>query len=135
MLRSLPHGTFHAYQDLEEFGIRFPDSRYGEVYFLASPGYLFFPHDFHHALTNLLFGLEDWQQRHRIRSGKHLSYHGYLPKHDSERGFMILADERYDVDAPLIDLIDIAPSWLALIGERSPASMRGVPRFRLRKGA
>jgi hypothetical protein len=131
LLGEVPHGTLHTYQDLAEFDIRFTDGAFGEVYFLADPGYLFFPHDFHHTLTNFLFGLKDWQQRNRIKSGKHLSYHGYLPKYESERGFMILLDERYRVDQPHINLIDLAPSWLALIGDRPPEAMRGVPRFTL----
>lgn len=129
LLRRLPHGTCHTYRELAEFGVHFPDGRFGEVYFLAAPGYQFFPHDFHHGLTNLVFGLKDWQQRSRIRSGKHIAYHGYLPTYESEQGWMVLAEAGYRVEAPRIDLIDLVPSWLALLGEPVPPALRGRPRF------
>ena len=130
MLSNVAHGMLLSYRDMHEHGVRFPDGRNGEWYFLADPGYLFFPHDFYHPLPNLLFGLKDWQQRRRIRDPRHIAYHGYLPSHPSERGFVAVLDARCRTDGGTIALTDLAPSWLALAGERAPTSMRGTARFR-----
>jgi len=80
---------------MRQYTIEFDDDRYGEFYFIADPSYISFPNDYHHPLGNLYLGLTDWQQRSRLRRPKYRDYHGCLPHHESERGFMVLLDERY----------------------------------------
>jgi hypothetical protein len=104
--------------------VDFPDGSFGECYLLAEPGYLFFPHDFHHGLTNLFYGLKDWQQRNRLRNPRHISYHGYLPHYDSEKGFMVVASP--EVTLPdRSSVVDVAPTWLDLAGLDKPGFMIG----------
>lgn len=129
MLAKTAHATVLPYQELRRYGIEFSDAQYGEVYSVPDAGYAFFPHDFYHPLTTLYVGLTDWQQRRRLRDPRYLTYHGYLPDHDCEQGFMLVLDKTYQVDAPDINLIDIAPSLLAMTGDRIPSSMKGVVRF------
>lgn len=129
LLKALPHGTALAYRDLQRYQIVFDDPSYGEFYFIADPGYLFFPHDFYHPLVNLIFGLRNPAQRRRIRDPRQLAYHGYLSNHLSEQGFMAVLDADCRALAPEIDLADVAPSLLQLLGEPVPAFMHGQPRF------
>ncbi len=129
LLKALPHGTALTYQDLRRYQIAFEDPAHGAFYFIADPGWLFFPHDFHHPLVNVLFGLRHPQQRRRLRDPRHLAYHGYLPHHASEQGFMAVLDRTRQVRTPEIDLADVAPSLLRLLGEAVPTFMHGEARF------
>ena len=129
MLSEVRHGTALSYADMHRLGVHFADRQFGEIYFVAEPGCLFFPHDFHHPLVNCVFGLRDWQQRNRLWNARHIAYHGYLPEHASEKGFLAVLDDRYEADAALIDLVDVAPSLLGLIGREPPGWMDGVARF------
>jgi len=114
---------------MHSLGVEFSDDQFGEIYFIADPGSLFFPHDFHHPLVNWVFGLKDWQQRNRLSNPRHVAYHGYLPQHECERGFMAVLDDGCRPDSTRINLVDIAPSVLGLMGREPPDWMDGRPRF------
>lgn len=129
LLGKTAHGTALCFGDLRQFGIDFRLPDYGEVYFIADPGYLFFPHDFHHPLVNLVFGLKDRQQRRRLRDPRHLAYHGYLPHHESEKGWIVGFDERLHFQEQAIKLVDIMPSLLSVLGEQKPGFMTGRNRL------
>jgi hypothetical protein len=90
----------------------------------------FFPNDFHQPLASLIMTLTDRQQRQRFRTPWHQADHGYPSEADSERGFMLLAEDGYRaaVDDE-IALVDIAPSLLTLLGEAPAATMRGRSVF------
>ena len=62
---------------------------------------------------------------------QHLADHGYLPHHDCELGFMVLLDDRYGARKDTVELLDLAPTFLALIGQPKPSTMRGESAFRL----
>jgi bisphosphoglycerate-independent phosphoglycerate mutase (AlkP superfamily) len=74
-------------------------------------------------------GLTEDTQRTRLLGSRHRANHGYLPEHPSELGFAILADRRFRAARPEIELIDVAPTVLALLGEARPESMRGSIAF------
>jgi predicted AlkP superfamily pyrophosphatase or phosphodiesterase len=125
MLSALDHGTFLSYQDLHRYNLKFEDARYGEFYFIADPGQIFFPHDYHHPLANLFMGLTHEHQRSRLQSPKYRGYHGYLPHHESEKGLLILLDDRYKFRQPEMSIIDVAPTILTVLGEKPPDHMKG----------
>ena len=128
-LSEMENVTLLTSNDLNEYHLSFSDSQYGEVFFLAEPGYIFFPHDFYQPLANLYLALSDSRQIGRLRNPRHRGTHGYLPHHESERAFMIVFDEQYKAGGEKIDIIDVAPSVLATLGYRIPDSMRGLSIF------
>lgn len=130
MLSSIDNGTLLSYKDIHKYNVKFNDDKYGEVYFIADPGYIIFPHDFYHPLANLFLGLTDRQQRSRIFNPKHRGYHGYLPLYESEKGFMMVLDNNWTVDNQDADIIDVAPTILELLGYKKPDNMRGRCVFR-----
>lgn len=129
MLRNTANGTLHTFADLRKFDIDFSNGDYGEIYFLANPGYLFFPHDFHHRFVDLAFGLKNHQQRSRIYRPRHLAYHGYLPHYESEKGWIVPLDDRLRFDRKEIKLADIVPSLLGALGEPQAEFMAGTNRL------
>jgi len=129
MLSEVKQGTAMSYAELHHLGVEFDSPEFGELYFIAEPGCLFFPHDFHHPLVNYVFGLKDPQQRNRLWNPRHIAYHGYLPQHESEKGFMAVLDGRYESDSTVISLVDVAPSLLGLMGREPPDWMDGTSRF------
>ena len=130
LLTATGHGTLITFLELEQFDIKFSQPSYGEVYFLADPGYLFFPHDFHHPLVNLVFGLKDSQQRRRLVSPRHTAYHGYLPHYESEKGWIVCLNQKFQFQKKEIKLIDLMPSMLSLLGEAQPQFMTGRNQIR-----
>jgi hypothetical protein len=118
--------------DLKKYNIEFADNSYGEVYFYARPGRSFCPSDFHQPLANVVSAFLEPQSRPRLKSPQHRGDHGYLPEHPSERGYVILVDDRYEAPDGEATLIDVAPSVLSLLGAQRPASMKGRCLFRLR---
>lgn len=132
LLESIPHSQVLSWQDLERFGIRFPSGDFGEVYLYPAPGYILFPNDFHHVLANRILALYDLQQRPRFFRPAHRSDHGYLPHAESETGFMVLADEDFAPRSSRIDMVDIAPTVLALLGIPPANTMCGQPAFQRR---
>lgn len=129
MLQTTAHGTLHTFADLQNFDIHFSNGDYGELYFLADPGYLYFPHDFHYRFVDLAFGLKSSQQRGRIYRPRHLAYQGYLPHHPSEKGWIVPLDDRLHFERDELKLADIAPSLLGALGELPAPFMDGTNRF------
>ena len=132
LLESLPNSQVLSWKDLGRFGINFPNTDFGEVYLYPDPGYILFPNDFHHVLANRILAMTDWQQRPRFSKPAHRSDHGYLPQAESETGFVILADERFERVSDRVDMVDVAPSLLSLLGLDAPDTMRGQSIFRRR---
>jgi hypothetical protein len=132
LLGSLPHSQVISRRDLERFGICFPDTDFGELYLYADPGYIFFPNDFHHVLANRVLAVADRQQRPRFSGPAHRSDHGYLPHAESETGFLLLAEEDVETMSNRMEIVDLAPSVLSLMGFDPPGTMRGRSVFRWR---
>jgi hypothetical protein len=132
LLESLPNSQVLSWRDLERFGICFPNTDFGEVYLYPEPGYILFPNDFHHVLASRILAMTDWQQRPRFSKPAHRSDHGYLPHAESETGFVILADHRFETDSQQVEMVDVAPSLLSLLGLDPPDTMRGRSIFRRR---
>jgi len=133
MLSEVKEGTAMSYAEMHCLGVEFAGPEFGELYFIAEPGCLFFPHDFHHPLVNYVFGLKDRQQRNRLWNPRHIAYHGYLPQHECEKGFMAVLDDHYEAVSTGISLVDIAPSLLGLMGREPPDWMDGTCRFAKRQ--
>jgi predicted AlkP superfamily pyrophosphatase or phosphodiesterase len=129
MLTSIDGGSVFSYEDMHKFNVRFGDDRYGEIYFIADPGYIIFPHDFYHPLANIFLGLTDWHQRGRLFNPKHRGNHGYLPEYESEKGFMLVLDSKYKIRKREADIIDVAPSVLDLLGREKMDYMTGNSVF------
>ena len=128
-------GVLLAREDLRRYRLEFTTGAYGDAYYYASPGCSFFPNDFYQPLASATLALLDWQQRPRLHDPRHRGDHGYLPEHLCERGFLLLADERYETTADSISLIDVAPTLLTLLGHRPAPTMRGRNAMRRRARA
>lgn len=128
-LREVTHTRLLTLGELRGMHILFEDDGYGELFLAADPGWIFFPNDHHHPLDNLVLGLLDRDQRPRLASPRPRGAHGYLPGHPCERGFAAVADPRFRALRPSAELIDVAPTLVALLGEAPPAYMRGRPVF------
>lgn len=129
VLRALEHCRALDYRELHEFKVGFADDAYGELYVVADPGYIFFPHDFYQPLANTFMALVDSHQRRRLLRPRHRGTHGYLPQHPSEQGYVVLFDEGFRAVRPTIELIDFAPSVLALVERERPDHMKGCVAF------
>jgi hypothetical protein len=118
-------GAVLSWRDLAQFGIDFPDASRGELYWVADPGDVIFPHDFHHPIGNLAMAASDWQQRPRLSSPVHRGYHAYMPHHPCEQGFVLVRQtDRTLVNTPL-RLVDLAPTVLHLLGVPQARHMSG----------
>lgn len=122
-------------EDLTRFGIRFDDRGYGDAYVFANPGCTFFPNDFYQPIANVALALKDRGMRARRRRPWHVGDHGYASDTDIESGFMTLAEDGYAASAGRVDITDIAPSIMALLGCRPPESMTGRAVFAHRSRA
>lgn len=129
MLASLNNGSLLTYRDMGQYGVPLDDSLYGEVFYFLDPGWIFFPHDFHHALANLWLGLVDPMQRSRLRDPRHKGNHGHLPHFETERSFIMLLSDEYQVAAPRGNILDVAPSMLGVLGYEPPSTMTGRRLF------
>ena len=130
LLNSLNKGKVFSYKDLHKYNVNFTDSKQGEYYLIADPGYIFFPHDYYHPVANLYLAMTDGLQRRRLISNKYRGYHGYLPENDSERGFMIVADEDIQFVSNEASIVDIAPTVLGLLSIEKPADLPGKILFK-----
>ena len=101
---------------------------YGELFAIADSGVMFYPHDFHNTVANVVLGLTDPKQRPRLRDGCQRSNCGYLPGNPSEQGTMIVFNEGSAL-RNTIDLVDVAPSLLALFGIEPASHMKGECAF------
>lgn len=75
MLREMRNATLLTPQDMEKYHLSFPDSKYGEVFSMTEPGFIFFPHDFYQPLANLFLGIYDSRQRSRLWNPRHRGTH------------------------------------------------------------
>jgi hypothetical protein len=118
-------GTVLGWQDLAQFGIYFQDASGGELYWVADPGCVIFPHDFYHPLGNLALAASDWQQRPRLSSPVHRGYHAYMPHNPCEQGFVLLRDRDRTLSGGPLRLVDVAPTVLHLLGIPQAPHMSG----------
>ena len=103
------------------------------AYFYAPAGATFFPNDFHQPLVSLVRTVSDRQQRQRLRIPWHQGDHGYLPDNECEIGFMVLAEDGYEVPGEPVALIDLAPTLLDLLRLPKPVTMKGRVALRPRR--
>jgi hypothetical protein len=129
MLRELPRCNALHFLEMHEYDICFDDDSFGEYYLLAEPGYIFFPHDFHHPIANLYLGLFGDSQSPRILNPIHRGNHGYLPQYPSEKGFLVFADDKIEPNRRQMSLIDLAPTMLEYLDAEIPAHMTGRSLF------
>lgn len=133
-LAGLEHGTIVGWRDLAQYGVRFADASYGDVYFYADAGSTLFPNDFYHPLANLVLSVTDRAQRARYRHPRHRGDHGYFPDSACERGYLLVADEDLEVACEQASITDVAPTILDLVGLPAAPTMRGRPAFRRGRG-
>jgi len=126
-----PDGVLLSRQDMHEFNVKFEDDSYGEYYFVLNPGTIFFPNDYYHPLGSLYLGLTNKQMRSRLKSPIYRGYHGYMPYNDSEKGAFMLLDDNYKTDKKEIEIIDVAPTIINLLGYDQPPSLKGRSVFHL----
>jgi len=122
-------GTLLHFEELYRYNIKFKDDSYGEYYFVLNPGIIFHPNDFYHPIGNLYLALTNKEQRSRIQSPVYRGYHGYLPYNECEKGFFMLLDNDYKANRKEVEIIDIAPTVLNLLGYNKPDSLEGVSAF------
>lgn len=131
-LSTLDNGKLLRFDEMADYNVPQADDRYGELFFYLDPGYIFFPHDFHHPLARLFLGLTDAMQRSRLRDPRHKGNHGHLHHFEAERSLMLLAEPDFEAQASQAHIFDVAPSMLSLIGIDAPATMSGRSIFRHR---
>jgi len=129
MLKSIDHTTILTSNDLEQYNIKFSDTGFGEVFLLTHPGYVFFPHDFHHPLVNFCIGLADNKQCPRILNPVHRGDHCLLPVFDSSKGYLMLLDDSYKTKMNEANLTDVAPTLLDILNYKKPYTMKGSSIF------
>jgi hypothetical protein len=129
LLEDLKHITVLDYRQIHQYNICFEDEKFGEVFIFPDHGYIFFPHDFYHPLANIFLALSGSEQRPRLFNPRHRGNHGYLPDHPAEEGYIVLADRTYESTSEIVDLIDFAPTVLALLEKPVPDYMCGQPIF------
>ena len=122
-------GTLLHFEELYKYKIKFNDDRYGEYYFVTNPGTIFHPNDFYHPLGNLYMALTNKEQMNRIQSPIYRGYHAHLPYNECEKGFVILLDDNYSAERKEVEIIDIAPTILNLMGYDKPDTLEGVSVF------
>jgi len=118
-----------TWQELEKFNMAFPDSRYGEVFCMTKPGYVFFPDDFVQPVADLILGLLDKKQRARIFDPKFRGNHTFLKEYNSSKGFLTIFDDNCKAISSDIDMVDVAPSLMDFMGYGIPKTMSGNPVF------
>ena len=107
----------------------FDDGRFGEIYAITDPGYIFFPHDFYQPLANIYMALRYKEQRPRFFNPRHRGCHGHLPNNPADEGYMILFDPRFEPAIERMALIDFAPTVLSLVGNTVAPHMQGRIAF------
>ena len=130
LLGSRADGILLEFEEMAAYDLHFADRGYGDAYFYARPGHTFFPNDFHQPIASAVIALSDRQQRLRLRTPWHQADHGYLPDHDCEVGFMLVADDRARASDAKVTLVDIAPTLLGLLGRPGAETMTGRAIFR-----
>jgi len=129
LLNSFENASVFSYEQMNQFNFDYRDDRYGELFFVVDPGFIIFPHDFYHPLANIFLGLMDVKQRSRIYNPVHRGNHHYLPTNDSEKGLLVLADDRFIATGKDMQIGDFAPTILSLLDLNIPKYMKGSYRF------
>lgn len=130
MLSKITEIEILSYRELNNYNLLYNTTEFGELFCITKPGFIFFPHDFHHPLANIVIGLTNPDQRKRIFNFKHRGYHHYLPGSDSEIGFLVFLDDTYTTHKKEHEIIDFAPTILSLVGHRQPPWMKGHTVFK-----
>lgn len=129
-LAAVDRTTLLTRAQLADHGLHFEDDRYGEAYLFTDQAWLFFPHDHHQPLANLVSA---WTEREvmgrRAFDGRQKGYHGHLGPHPAEEGFLAMTRPGFDIRVERATLRDIAPTILALVGTDPAPTMRGRPVF------
>lgn len=128
-LSGLGKGTLLHFEELYKYNVKFDDDRYGEYYYITDPGVIFHPNDFYHPLGNIYLALKNRAQRPRLKSPVYRGYHGHLPHNECEKGFMILLDSEYKSRREEVEIIDVVPTVLELLGHEKPPSLEGVAAY------
>jgi hypothetical protein len=127
-LRATPYLHIMDWQELNErFGFNL-EKEWGELYAIADNGRVFFPHDFHHLLAHLHLGLTNPEMRSRLWNFNIAAYHGQMPGHPSELGFMVTSDDSIRprvAEGEMIQVVDVATTLLSLVGARPLPHMEG----------
>lgn len=131
-LRKVPGIHVKRPEELRAYDLHFPDGRFGELYAIAEPGTIFFPHDFYHPLANLYMGITKPSLHRRIVHPVHRGAHGQLPDHPAEEGYVVVLDASYEVTQERVPLVDVAPTLLALLRHPPAPTMRGSSFLRPR---
>lgn len=129
-MHELEHVQVRTWEEMHQYNIRFEDASFGELYLYCDHGYTFYPHDFAQPLGSFYQSFKSPEMRGRRFNPRHRGNHGHLPDHPSEKGYVVLADDRWSVAHADADVIDFAPSVLRLLGETPPATMKGTPIYR-----
>ena len=128
-LKSLPDTTVLSWQEMHRHQVCFEDDAFGELYVFADAGKIFFPHDFYQPIGNAVQGLLDRHQRQRVQNPVHRGNHGYLPHFESEKGWLIADEAILRSTRDSAELVDLAPSFLSLVGVTPPDYMKGDTLF------
>lgn len=94
-LNQMNFGKLLSVEELKEFGINFPDSRYGQMIFLLNPGNVIFP-NYYSVLPFVPRGM-----------------HGYDPKFQDMLGIFICPS--LDENLSYLNVVDIFPKILELL--------------------
>lgn len=101
---------------------------WGELYAIADNDHVFFPHDFHHLLAHIHLGLTSSAMRGRLTHRNMAGYHGLMPGHPAELGYMLVADPGVQPTVgpdDMIQIVDVAPTLLSLVGQAPAEHMNG----------
>jgi hypothetical protein len=131
-LSNLDKGTLVNAEGMAKYNVALEDESFGEYFFYLEPGYIFFPHDFHHPLARWFLGIADPMQRSRLKDPRHRGNHGHLPHFDAEKSLMLVADTAFEVVPTSADILHVAPSMLAIMGAERPSTMSRPGLFRRR---
>jgi hypothetical protein len=127
-LRETPHLHVMDWKELnEKFGFNL-GKEWGELYAIADNGRVFFPHDFHHLLAHLHLGLTNPEMRSRLWNFNIAAYHGQMPGHPSELGFMVTSADSIRprvAEGGMIQIVDVATTLLSLVGAEPLPHMEG----------
>ncbi len=130
MLSKITEIEILSYRELNSYNLLYNTTEFGELFCITKPGFIFYPHDFHHPLANIVIGLTNSDQRKRIFNFKHKGYHHHLPGNDSEIGFLVFLDNSYKTHKNEHEIIDFAPTILSLLGYKQPPWMKGHAVFK-----
>lgn len=129
ILHEIENSQVFSSKDLGRYNLVFDGSEYGEIFSFLDPGYIFFPNDFYQPLANLYFGITDDRQRSRLAYPGHRGTHGYLPDAECENAFILIFDRDCKTIKDKIEIIDVAPSILKILGYDVPNFMKGINAF------